>query len=182
MSKWDEHGQEFLRLRAEGRSYAKIAGILPVSVTTCKKWGLKWQPKIEEMRAAHVSGFLKGHLMELEHRLKLRAEQISRLRDELADRDLGELSTQELLRLELRYLDAAQKEVAPLKVEVSNPLATYENILVQCLRLPEGTTMDDVPKLAAELAGETRKQLPDESEEDRERWRLSFEGEPEKES
>lgn len=170
MSKWDDHGQEFLRLRAEGRSYAKISRILPVSATTLKKWGIKWQVKIQELRAAHVATFVQEHLMELEHRLELRAEQISRMRDELANRDLGQLSTQELLRLELRYLDAAQKEVAPVKVEVSNPLAAYERVLVQCLHLPSGTEPEDIPELAAKWAGgpnaEKKAQRIEESEED----------------
>ena len=52
------------------------------------------------------------------------------------------------------YVDAAGKDAAPqrVEVEVSNPLAAYERVLVQCLELPEGTTKEDIPKLAAELA------------------------------
>ena len=80
-----------------------------------------------------------------------------------------------MVSTELRYLDAAQREVAPLKVEVSNPLATYRNVLIQCLEIPKGMTMDDVPKVAAELAGGTTKRLPDGSDEDRKKWRLEFE-------
>lgn len=149
MAKWDDHGEEFLRLRAEGRSYAKIGRILPVSVTTLKIWGQREQVRVREMRDAHLVGFVKAFLMEVEERLVLRAEQITRIRDELADRDLGKLSTEQLLRLELRYLESVRRDVAPLKIEVANPLAAYQEVLVQCLHVRGEIEAEDIPGLAA---------------------------------
>lgn len=152
MAKWDDHGEEFLRLRAEGRSYAKIGRVLSVSVTTLKKWGSRHLVEIAEMRAAHLSSFVKGFLMEVEERIVLRAEQISRIRDELADRDLAKVSTEQLLRLELRYLESVRRDVAPLRIEVTNPLAAYERVLVQCLHVQGDLEAEDVAELAEKWA------------------------------
>ncbi len=158
MPKWTDHGERFLELRGKGISYSRIAKEIPVSVTTLKKWGREWNDKIQEIGRIRLATFVEEQLMTLEKRLELRAEQISRMRDELSSRDLSQLDDATLLRIYLRYVDAASKEVAPLKVEVTNPLATYENVLMQCLELPPGTTVNDIPKLAAEMAshvGET---------------------------
>lgn len=154
MSKWNEYGERFLELRGKGISYSRIAKEIPVSVTTLKKWGREWSDKIQELGRVRLAKFVEEQLMTLEKRLELRAEQISRMRDELAARDLSQLDDGTLLRIYLRYVDAASKEVAPMKLEleVSNPLAAYERVLIQCLELPPGTTVDDVPKLAAEMA------------------------------
>lgn len=160
MSKWTDHGERFLELRGKGISYSRIAKEIPVSVTTLKKWGQEWNDKIQELGRIRLATFVEEQLMTLEKRLELRAEQISRMRDELSSRDLSQLDDATLLRIYLRYVDAASKEVAPLKLElaVSSPLATYERVLIQCLELPPGTTVDDIPELAAEMAshvGET---------------------------
>lgn len=157
MSKWSDYGEKFLELRSQGMSYQRIAGEVAVSVTTLKKWGVQWESKIQELRGARLAAFVDQQLVDLESRLRLRGEQILRMRDELAARDLSNLNDSVLMRIYLRYLDAVQKEVQPLKVEVSNPMAAYESILLRCLELPPGTTEADVPALAAEMAG----QLPE---------------------
>ena len=93
-------------------------------------------------------------LMAKERRVELFGEQVLRLRDELADRDLSELATPELLRLYLRYLGAVSREIEPIRVDLaaSDPLASYRDILIQCLELPPGMTKDDVPAVAAQMA------------------------------
>ena len=154
MSKWSDYGEKFLELRSQGMSYQKIAEEVAVSVTTLKKWGIQWDSKVEKLKRDRLAAFVDQQLVDLESRLKLRGEQILRMRDELASRDLSKVNDSVLMRIYLRYLDAVQKEVQPLKVEVSNPMAAYESILLRCLELPPGTTEADVPKLAAEMAGQ----------------------------
>lgn len=158
LSKWSDYGEKFLELRAQGMSYQKIAGEVAVSVTTLKKWGVQWDSKVEELKRDRLAAFVDQQLVDLESRLRLRGEQILRMRDELAARDLSKVNDSVLMRIYLRYLDAVQKEVQPLRVEIANPLADYQRVLMQCAVLPEGTTEEDIPKIAAELAshaGET---------------------------
>lgn len=152
LSKWSEYGEKFLGLRSQGMSYRRIADEVAVSVTTLKKWGQQQDTRIQELSSARLATFVETQLMDLESRLKLRGEQILRIRDELAGRDLSKLDDSVLMRIYLRYLDAVQKEVQPLKVELTNPIAAYENVLIQCLELPPGTSIDDIPKLAEEMA------------------------------
>jgi len=152
LAKWDEHGERFLELRGGGMSYGRISKEIPVSVTTLKKWGQDWKDKIRELGQGRLEKFVEEQLLALEHRLQLRAEQIIRLRDALDGQDLSELAPETLLRLYLRYVDAAGKDAAPIKVEVTNPLADYQRVLLQCLELPEGTSESDVLEVAADLA------------------------------
>jgi hypothetical protein len=126
-----------------------------VSVTSLKKWGREWNEKIQELGRVRLATFVDEQLMTMEKRLELRAEQIQRMRDELSARDLSQLDDATLLRIYLRYVDAAGKEIDPVKVEVVNPLATYERVLVQCLEVPEGTRREDIPDLAAKMADGT---------------------------
>ncbi len=173
LAKWDEYGERFLELRGKGVSYSRIAKEIPVSVTTLKKWGQDWLDKIQEIGRVRIATFVQEELITLEKRLELRAEQIQRMRDELATRDLSQLDDATLLRIYLRYLDAVGKEVAPLKlkVEVSNPLATYENVLFKILQVPPGTTLEDVPSLAAEFARGPAPEKEAEAGPYREKWR-----------
>lgn len=152
MSRWAECGHEFMTLRSMGMSYARIAEKLGVSKTTLLKWGKEHEERLAEMGAKRLAAFLEQHLMDLESRLRLRGEQIRRMETELAARDFTELDIARLLRLYNQYLEGFRREVQIVKVEVTNPLAAYERILMQILELPEGTAAADVPKLAKELA------------------------------
>lgn len=145
---------KFVEMRAAGMSYAKIAMKLHVSKNTLMRWGKDFAGEISKMKSARVEELCEKHLLAMERRVELFGEQLLRIRDELADRDLSELATPDLFRLYLRYLSAVSREVAPVKldVSVSDPLASYRDILVQCLELPSGMTKDDIPKMAAEMA------------------------------
>ena len=123
-----------------------------MSVTSLKKWGKEWSDKIQELGNVRLAAFVDEQLMTMEHRLKLRAEQILRMRDELASRDLSQLDDSVLLGIYLRYVNAVGKEVDPIRVEVSNPLAAYERVLIQCLQIPPDTKPEDIPALAEEFA------------------------------
>ncbi len=152
MAKWEKRGKEFLRRRAAGESYVKVAKSLGISVTTSKAWGKRWSPKIDEMRDANIEAFVADHLADLDRRMALRAEQMSRIRDELSDRDLKELTTDQLMRLLLRWLESAKREAAPERVEITDPLRMYERVLERCLSLPPEVVVGDIPKLAAQFA------------------------------
>lgn len=163
MAKWEKLGKEFLRRRGAGESHAKLAKAMGISVTTSKAWEKRWSPKIDEMREANIGAFVAEHLADLEHRMAFRAEQMSRIRDELADRDLKDMTTDQLMRLLLRWLESAKREVAPEKIEIADPLRMYERVLERCLGVPPGAVAGDIPKLAAEFAG--RKAAPAEVDE-----------------
>lgn len=143
-----------MELRADGHSYSEIRKQLGISKQTCVNWNRQLSDQISGLRAVRVQEVTESWLMAKERRLELFAEQISRLRDALDGRDLAEIPTGELLRLYLRYLDSVSRILDGLKVDmsVSDPLATYRDILIQCLELPEGMTADDIPRLSQALS------------------------------
>lgn len=135
LSKWGEHGEEFLALRAQGMSYRRIADKLPVSVTTLKAWGQKFRLEIVRLSLGRAEAFVEAHLVDIRNRLELRAEQIQRIRKELGTRDFVDVETGALLRIYVRYLESVQKDVDPLKVEVNSTMQNYEQIILRCARV-----------------------------------------------
>jgi len=142
---------KFVEMRAAGMSYAKIAMALHVSKNTLLRWSKDFAGEISKMKSARLEELCEKYLLAKERRVELFGEQVLRLREELADRDLSELGTPALLRLYLRYLGAVSREIEPIRVDLaaSDPLAAYKNILLQCLELPEGMAKKDIPAIAA---------------------------------
>lgn len=145
---------KFVEMRARGLSYVKIAMKLHVSKNTLIRWAKDLAGEILKMKSDRLKELCEKHLMAKERRVELFGEQVLRLREELADRDLSELGTPELLRLYLRYLGAVSREIEPIRVDLaaSDPLAAYKDILERCLELPPGMTRADVPAVAAQMA------------------------------
>lgn len=137
MSKWDQYGERFMELRSLGSSYHRIASQMDISVTTAKTWGKRFSLEIQQLARARVAKFAEEHLQVLENRLILRSEMIVSMRDELLTRDLSDIDTATLLKVYLRYLDSAQKEVQPLRVEVNSNMLAYEKIMLKCAMFVE---------------------------------------------
>lgn len=137
MSKWDQYGDRFMELRSLGSSYHKIASQLDISITTAKTWGKKFTLEIQQLARVRVAKFAEEHLQVLESRMILRSEMIVSMRDELLTRDLSEIDTPTLLRIYLKHLDSAQKEVQPLRVEVNTSMLAYEKIMLKCAMFVE---------------------------------------------
>ena len=109
---------EFIGLRAQGVSYSKIAMQLRVSRQTLVNWNRQFSEQIQEMKASRMAELAEKWLQEKERRVELFAEQLSRMQDELAERDLSEISTAELLRLYLRYLDTVSRVLDGVQMDV----------------------------------------------------------------
>lgn len=146
MSKFDQHGEKFLELRSLGQSYLRISDQLPVSVTTLKAWGKKHNADLVRLSLGRVEAFVEANLLDVKNRLALRAEQIQRMRSELAARDFSQVDTAALLRYYLKYVDSAEKDVEPLKVEFTSTMESYEQIILKCGLLVDGDSEEsDAP-------------------------------------
>lgn len=135
LSKWPEYGDKFLELRSLGVSYRLIASQIPVSVTTLKVWGKKFNADITRLSLGRAAAFAEAHLVEIRNRLELRGEQIQRMRAELCSRDFSDMDTGTLLRHYVKYVDSVQKDVDPVRVEVSSTLQNYEQIMLRCAQV-----------------------------------------------
>ena len=102
--------EDFIRLRAQGLSYAKIAERLGVAKSTLANWNADLEAEIASARAMELEALQEEYFLLKEKRISLLGEQLRRLRDELETRDLSEVTTEKLLELQLRYYTSLKEE------------------------------------------------------------------------
>ncbi len=102
--------ENFIRLRAQGLSYAKIAERLGVAKSTLANWNADLEAEIASARAMELEALQEEYFLLKEKRISLLGEQLRRLRDELETRDLSEVATEKLLELQLRYYTSLKEE------------------------------------------------------------------------
>jgi transcriptional regulator with XRE-family HTH domain len=105
---------EFIELRAKGLSYAKIAGQLHISKSTCSSWEQELKAQIQEYKEARLSELYTLYGMEKESRITRVGTALAEIDKALATKDLSELPADTLLKLKLKY----EQE---LKAEYSEP-------------------------------------------------------------
>lgn len=113
---------EFVNLRAEGRSYDEIAGILNVSRQCLQNWSRDLQNQLENTKAFHLDAIKAKYKMLQAHRVEEFSIMLHRLREEVAKRDLSDVPTDKLLDLFIKFTKEARNEDVELHfTEVQNP-------------------------------------------------------------
>lgn len=116
--------ENFIRLRAEGHSFSAISEMLDVSKPTLQTWAKEFSSTIEALTVAKTEFLLKEFTTVKEARLRLLGEQIERVRDELANRDLSEVSTDKLYVVLLKLCELHGKEMDSLSLALDGSLNT----------------------------------------------------------
>jgi len=91
--------QRFIELRAKNHSFDDIAGVVGVSKPTLIKWSRELELELTNQKALELDAIKRQYSVTREHRIELLGGQLKTVRDELATRDLKEVSTTQLLRL-----------------------------------------------------------------------------------
>jgi len=117
---------QFIELRAKGLSYQKIAKRLKVSKSTLANWSAELEGEIASLRAMELEALYERHYLTKESRIKLLGDQLRDIQAELKTRSLDQVSTEKLLEMELKILQALQME----HVEV-RPLSDYERSVLK---------------------------------------------------
>ena len=102
--------QEFIRLRAEGRSYSYIAQELHISKSTCTKWEQMLEADIAQLKREELNTLYEEYAMKKEGRIRQLGDTLARIEDALQATDLAEVPPEKLLDLKLKYREALQKE------------------------------------------------------------------------
>lgn len=111
---------EFIRLRAEGKSYAAIAKELGISKDTCSKWENALKEKISSLKAEKLSELYDSYYMTKEARIKKLGGTLQRIDAALDTADLSEMPPEKLLDMKLKYQGALKEEYVP--VNTTTPL------------------------------------------------------------
>ncbi len=116
-----ETQQRFVALRAEGRSFARIAGELNVSKPTLINWSRKFQFEIQNQRAINLESLQEKWLASREARVNTLGEQLHKVETELAKRDIATIPTRQLFGLVASLRRQIQSETGP--VEFTSPIS-----------------------------------------------------------
>jgi transposase len=97
---------KFVELRAKGNSYDKIAKTLGVSKSTLLSWSKDLSLEINNERSVAMDAIYEKHKLAKQHQMEMLGIQLGKVREELEKRDLSEVSTDKLVTMQLKLLDA----------------------------------------------------------------------------
>ena len=101
---------EFVLLRAKGLPYVKMARRLGVTKSTLANWNAEFEAEVASARAVELEALQEQFFLLKEGRIRLLGEQLKRLRDALASRDLADVPTERVLELLLKYHATLKEE------------------------------------------------------------------------
>lgn len=116
---------EFIKARAEGKSYRTISKELGISISTCSDWENSLADQIAEAKKEELEELYSSYNMTKQARIKELGEIIKRIdeaRDNIADKPLETLPEDRLIELRLKVM----KE---LQGEYREPVASSDNTL-----------------------------------------------------
>ncbi len=102
----------FIRMRAEGKSYAKIAEALGISKSTCSAWERELAASIAELKQEQLNELYEEYHMTKEARIKKLGDTLGSINEALEAADLSEMAPERLLDFKLKYIDALKGEYA----------------------------------------------------------------------
>lgn len=100
----------FIKLRAEGLSYSKIAAALKISKSTCTAWNKELSNEIAELKREHLEELHKAYHMTKTARIEQLGESLNSINNALEQADLSEVAPEKLLGYKLKYLTALKEE------------------------------------------------------------------------
>jgi hypothetical protein len=106
---------DFVQLRAKGLPYVRIAEQLGVAKSTLANWNAELEAQIASARALELEALQEVFFLLKEGRIRLLGEQLQRLRNELANRDLSSVPTDKLIELLLKYQAALKEEFVEVR-------------------------------------------------------------------
>ena len=116
-----ETQRRFVELRAQGWSFARIAQELNVSKGTLIQWSRKFQFEIANRRAIELEALQEQLVASREVRARAWADQLRRVEEELAKRNLSDLSTSRLFGLAQSLHQTILRETGPM--QFTSPLS-----------------------------------------------------------
>lgn len=101
---------EFIKLRAERKSYSYIADTLHISKSTCTSWERELKDAIEELKQEQLNELYNSYYMTKEARIKKLGETLESINTALDGAELSEIPPEKLLDFKLKYTEALKGE------------------------------------------------------------------------
>ncbi|MCZ2416308.1 MAG: hypothetical protein LC132_01980 [Burkholderiales bacterium] len=106
----NDQKNEFIRLRAEGKSYTAIGKELSISKATCTAWERELTAEIAEKKKEQLEEMYQAYYMTREARITKLGQTLESIEDALSDADLSQVSPEKLLDYKLKYMEALKQE------------------------------------------------------------------------
>lgn len=107
--------KEYIRLRAEGKSYSTIAEQLHISKTTCANWEKELADQIDELKRAELAELCESYGMTKEARIKKLGDTLEKIEDAIGKADFSTVDPAKLLDFKLKYTEALKGEYVGAK-------------------------------------------------------------------
>lgn len=102
--------KEYIRLRAEGKSYSAICEQLHISKATCTKWEKAFSSQIDELKRAELTELCESYSMTKEARIKKLGDTLEKINAALEQADFTAVDPAKLLDFKLKYTEALKGE------------------------------------------------------------------------
>lgn len=106
----EEKRAEFVRLRAQGHSYARIAERLDVAKGTLSNWNAELEADVARLKAIELEALHEEYFLLKEGRIRLLGDRLRAIQEEVEGRDLSDVDTVKLHDLLLRYFEELKAE------------------------------------------------------------------------
>lgn len=106
----NDQKNEFIRLRAEGKSYTAIGKELSISKATCTAWERELKAEIAEKKKEQLEEMYQAYYMTREARITKLGQTLESIEDALSEADLSQVSPEKLLDYKLKYMEALKQE------------------------------------------------------------------------
>lgn len=108
--KSQETKSEFIKLRASGKSFDRIAKELSISKSTCSAWEKELKETIADLKQEQLNELYDAYFMTKEARIKKLGGVLDKIDDTLEQADLSEVPLEKLLDFKLKYTEALKAE------------------------------------------------------------------------
>lgn len=105
-----EQKADFIRMRAEGKSYTIIAETLNISKSTCTSWERELKDQIAQLKGEQLEELYTSYFMTKEARIKKLGETLGQINTALDGVNLKAIPPEKLLDFKLKYMEALKEE------------------------------------------------------------------------
>lgn len=121
--------REFIKLRAEGRSYGAISKELHLSKATCSKWDKDLADQISDLKRAELAELCESYGVSKAARIRELGGTLGKINETLEKTDFSKIDPAKLLDYKLKYTEALKTEYTGMGPAFRNKDITPEEII-----------------------------------------------------
>ena len=111
---------QFVELRAQGKSFASISEALGVSKPTLIEWSREKSEELNNLTAINQEAMRERFRITKEHELSLLSQRLGEVKDELEKRTLDDISTDKLYGIFFKLIRELRGEQKPLELQATS--------------------------------------------------------------